>query len=109
MNRPTGAGKNPISLLPFAAQSRRSGAFGLACLALLCCADPRNPTGTEGTAGNCEHGTVQQPVVGGSLHSQLFPLTPAESRAIAVISLPSLEQGGERALCTGVIVGARAV
>ena len=94
-----------------ACKARRSTRLTLPGLLLASCLDG-SPTAapTGGDAPNdCELDTVQQPIVGGSAGPQLFPLSAAQARGIVAVSLPPLEPGGERALCTGVIVSPRAI
>jgi hypothetical protein len=82
---------------------------GFACLLLVSCADAASTAAGAGSEAPSGCGAVRQPIVGGSASPRLFPLTPRENRAIVSIALSSLEPDRERALCTGVVVGPRAV
>jgi|SRR5688572_3682048 len=75
----------------------------LSSLVLGSCSDP-DPDPTE-LPIDCD----QQFIVGGDPIPQLLPLTSAQARAIVTVSLTSPESDHEETLCTGVVVGARAV
>jgi hypothetical protein len=80
----------------------------IAWVLLPACKDSVAPTELAGPPEGCKPGIVQEAIIGGSANARLFPLTSDEERAIVALSL-TFSESGESALCSGVVVGERAV
>jgi hypothetical protein len=77
----------------------------LTSLVLGSCSDP----GPTEMPNDCDFDKVQQAIVGGDRTPRLLPLSSAQERAIVSVSLASSDSDEKDALCTGVVVGPRAV